>query len=145
MIVNTPDNCGNSPRSLLAIDIAISLASSNYDKLEPLLADNFAWSVAGSDHTVVKSQLRPYMEKAAQSDVHIERCDVITSISHGKYAAVSSRSSASNGIVFDAHDLYEFTSAASSAKLVKVTSYIVDSNLPVARDRDADSSEKISS
>ncbi len=127
MQTHIPDNCGNSPRSLLAIEIAISLAANKYDKLESLLADNFIWSVAGSDRNIVKAKLESYMEKAAQSEVKIDRYDVLTSISHGKYAAVSSRAYASNGIVFNSHDLYEFTSAGGSAKLMKITSYVVDS------------------
>ena len=126
MITNIPDNCGNSPRSLLAIEVAVNLASSEYHKLDPLLAEDFTWSVAGSDKKILKSELNSYMNKANQSDVHIDRLDVLTSISHGKYAAVSSCAYASNGCIFNSHDLYEFTSAGGSAKLLKVTSYIVD-------------------
>ncbi|OGL22440.1 hypothetical protein A2707_03900 [Candidatus Saccharibacteria bacterium RIFCSPHIGHO2_01_FULL_45_15] len=127
MKTNTPDNCGNSPRSVLAIEVAVNLASSEYDKLEPLLAEDFTWSVAGSDEEILKPKLKSYMNKANQSDVHIDRFDVLTSISHGKYAAVSSCAYASNGYIFNSHDLYEFTGAGGSAKLLKVTSYIVDS------------------
>lgn len=120
------NNCGNSPRSLLAIEIAVSLVSNEYDKLEPLLAEDFTWSVAGSDESILKSKLKSYMDRATQSPVHIDRFDVLTSISHGKYAAVSSCAYASNGHIFNSHDLYEFTSAGGTAKLLKVTSYIVD-------------------
>ena len=127
MKTNIPDNCGNSPRSLLAVEVAVNLASGQYDKLEPLLAEDFIWRVVGSDKKILKSELNSYMNKANQSDVHIDRFDVLTSISHGKYAAVSSCAYASNGCIFNSHDLYEFTSAGGSAKLLRVTSYIVDS------------------
>lgn len=127
MKTNIPDNCGNSPRSLLAIEVAVNLASSEYHKLDPLLAEDFTWSVLGSNEEIIKSELKSYMEKAAQSKVYIHKYEVLTSISHGKFAAVSSRAYASSGLIFNSHDLYEFTGAGGSAKLLKVTSYIVDS------------------
>lgn len=126
MQTNTPDNCGNSPRSLLAIDIAIYLAANSYDNIESLLAEDFSWSTAGSDEIVIKPELKKYMDKALQSKAFVKRFDILTSISHGKYAAVSSRARMSDGSVSDSHDLYEFTGASSSAKLRKVTSYGVD-------------------
>lgn len=127
MQTNIPDNCGNSPRSLLSIEIAINLAANDYDKLETLLAEDFSMIVAGGDIVVDKTKLKTYLDKATQSKITIDRFDVFTSISHGKYAAVSSRAYSSNGFTFDSHDLYEFTSAGGSAKLRKVTSYVVDS------------------
>lgn len=126
MKANIPDNCGNSPRSLLAIEIAVNLISNEYETLKPLLAEDFMWSVVGSDEGISMSKLKSYMEKSKLSKVHIERYDILTSISHGKYAAVSSCAYASNGVIFNSHDLYEFTGAGSSAKLLKITSYIVD-------------------
>ncbi|MBM3210459.1 hypothetical protein FJZ39_03935 [Candidatus Saccharibacteria bacterium] len=127
MKTNIPVNCGNSPRSLLAIEIAVNLASNKYDKLEPLLAEYFTWCIAGSNEKVPKSKLKSYMDKVTQSKIHIDKYDILTSISHGKYAAVSSCAYASNGYIFNSHDLYEFTGAGASAKLLKVTSYIVGS------------------
>ena len=127
MKTNIPDNCGNSPRSLLAIEIAISLASNEYDKLEPVLAEDFTLSITGGGEEIARSELQAYMEKATQSKISIEKFDILTSISHGKYAAVSSRAHMSNGVISNSHDLYEFKSAGSQSKLQKVTSYAVDS------------------
>lgn len=127
MQTHIPDNCGNSPRSLLSIEIAINLAANDYDKLEPLLAEDFTLSIAGDDKEIARSELQSYMEKAIQSIVSIEKFDILTSISHGKYAAVSSRAYMSNGITLNSHDLYEFTGAGGSAKLRKVTSHPVSS------------------
>lgn len=125
MKTHIPDNCGNSPRSLLAIEVAINLASNKYNKLESLLAEDFTLSIAGSDEKIAGADLKSYMEKAAQSSISIEKFYIITSISHGKFAAVSSSARMSNGAMLHSHDLYEFTSASGSAKLRKVTLYIV--------------------
>lgn len=127
MKTHIPDSCGNSPRSLLAIEIAVNLAANKYDKLEPLLAEDFSWSVVDKDKVIPRSKLKAYMENAIKFQDPVERFDVITSISHGKYAAVSSRAYMPNGVISNSHDLYEFTSASSSAKLIKITSYTVDS------------------
>ena len=126
MRVSAPDNCGNSPRSLLAIEIAINLAANEYDKIEQFLAEDFVWSVPGDDKLIEKSELEEHMNKRARSKSPIEKLDILTSISHGKYAAVSSRAHMSNGAKSNSHDLYEFTSAGSSARLRKVTSYVID-------------------
>lgn len=126
MQIHIPDNCGNSPRSLLAIEIAINLAANKYDKLEALLAEDFTLSIAGEGEEIAKSEMQAYMEKANQSKISIEKFDILTSISHGKYAAISSRTHMSNGAMSYSHDLYEFTSAGDSAKLRKVTLYTAD-------------------
>ncbi len=125
MKTNIPDNCGNSPRSLLTIEISINLATSQYDKLEQILADDFSWNIAGSNEVVRRPELKDHMEKASQSENSIEKFDILTSISHGKYAALSSRKHLSNGTILNSHDLYEFTSAGSHSKLRSVTSYTV--------------------
>ena len=91
-----------------------------------MLAEDFTWCIAGSNEKTPKSKLKSYMDKMTKSKVHIDRYDILTSISHGKYAAVSSSAYTSNGVTFNSHDLYEFTGAGGSAKLLKVTSYIVD-------------------
>lgn len=127
MKTHIPDTCGNSPRSLLAIEIAVNLAANEHDKIAQFLAEDFSWSVAGSGEVLLKPELNNFMEKANQSKAFIDRIDILTSISHGKYAAVSSRVHMLNGHVFNSHDLYEFTGAGRSAKLLKVTSYTVDS------------------
>lgn len=127
MKTHIPDNCGNSPRSLLAIDIAVNLASNKYDELEPLLAEDFTLSIAGSGQVVSKTDLRSYMEELSQSKVSVDRFEVLTSISHGKYVAVSSRSFMSDGTISNSHDLYEFTGAGGSAKLWRVSLYTVSS------------------
>lgn len=129
MKIYTPENCGNSPRSLLAIDIAVNLASNSYEELEPLLADTFELILAGSNEKYTKTQLKQYMERELRSEDQIDKYEVLTSISHGKYAAVSSRTLTSDAAVSDAHDLYEFTGASSSAKLLKVMSYSVHSTV----------------
>lgn len=126
MQTHIPDNCGNSPRSLLAIEIAISLAANKYDKLEPLLAEDFILSIAGDGEEIVRLELPSYMKKAILSKASIEKLDILTSISHGRYAAVSSRAYMSDGVISNLHDLYEFTGAGGSAKLRKVTSYVVN-------------------
>lgn len=126
MKTNIPDNCGNSPRSLLAIEIATNLAANKYDEIESLLAEDFSRSLAGSDEMLSSSELRDYMKKADQAKHTIERLDILTSISHGKYAAVSSRAHKTDGSISYSHDLYEFTSAGSKSKLWKVTSYTID-------------------
>lgn len=126
MQTHIPDNCGNSPRSLLAIEIAISLAANKYDKLEPLLAEDFILSIAGDGEEIVRLELPSYMKKAILSKASIEKLDILTSISHGRYAAVSSRAYMSDGVISNSHDLYEFTGAGGSAKLRKVTSYVVN-------------------
>ena len=124
MQIQIPDNCGNSPRSLLAIEVAINFASNKYSELEPLLSKDFELSSVG-DKAVLRSELESYMERAAQSNVSIEKFKILTSISHGKYAAISSTAHMSDGTTVDSHDLYEFTSTGSSAKLRKVMSYTV--------------------
>ena len=131
MQTHIPNNCGNSPRSLPSIEIAISLAANKYDKLKPLLAEDFTFRIAGDDKKIAKSEVQAYMEGAGQSKISIDRLDILTSISHGKYAAVSSRAYTSDGGIQDSHDLYEFTGAGGSAKLRKVTSYIANSRVVV--------------
>lgn len=124
MQIHVPDNCGNSPRSLLAIEIAVSLASGEYDKLEPLLADDCTLIIAGSEE-YEKSRFQSYLDKVDKKSA-IEKLDILTSISHGKYAAISSRAYMSDEKIVNSHDLYEFTGAASSAKLRRMTLYRID-------------------
>lgn len=123
MKTSIPVNCGNSPRSLLAAQIAISLASNKYSKLEPLLAEGFTKTFAGSSKVLSKLELRDEMNEVRDSKVQVESFDVISSFSHGKYAAVSSRARMVNGEIHHSHDLYEFSGAGSSAKLKNITSY----------------------
>ncbi len=127
MKIHIPNNCGNSPRSLVAIELAVNMAAREYSKIEQFLTEDFSWVAAGSDKALSRLELNTSMDKATQSNITTERLDIITSISHGKYAAVSSCTRMSNGVTLNSHDLYEFTSAGSSAKLLKVTSYAVDS------------------
>lgn len=129
METNIPDNCGNSPRSLLAIDIAVNLAANKYDKLEPLLAEDFAWRTAGSDSEIVWRELSAHMDQSRSTKNPVAKLEILTSISHGKYAAVSGRAHRTDGSFYSFHDLYEFTGASSSAKLKVVTSYVVEDKI----------------
>jgi hypothetical protein len=123
MITSIPDNCGNSPRSLLAIEIAINLATNKYEKLGPLLAEDFSWIFAGSAEVIAKSELKERMDKVVETEGAVEKFEILTAISHGKYAAVSSLAYVSNGKAYHSHDLYEFSSAGASAKLKSITFY----------------------
>lgn len=55
------------------------------------LPNDFTLSITGDYEDIVGSKLQSYIERATQSKISIEKFDILTSISHGKYAAVSSR------------------------------------------------------
>jgi len=92
-----------------------------------MLAEDFTWHIVGEDRVVARAELREHIDKDRKPEVSIKQFDVLTSISHGKYASVSSRTYLLDGSRWGSHDVYEFMSAGGSAKLRKVTSYRVDS------------------
>ncbi|HCH34716.1 TPA: hypothetical protein DEW05_04290 [Candidatus Saccharibacteria bacterium] len=119
-------NCGNSPRSQLVADLAVSLHAGEYSKVEPWLANDFQWVTAGSDTGISREQLQRQLSESNQASVTIDMLEIRTAFGHGKYAAVSSVAHMSNDTMVYSHDLYEFTGAGKTAKLLTLTSYIVD-------------------
>lgn len=119
-------SCGNSPRSQLAANLAVSLRAGEYSNVEPWLTSDFKWVTAGGDTGTNEELLRQQFNKRNHADIAITTFEVLTAFGHGKYAAVSSVSHMSNGTTVYSHDLYEFTGASKSAKLRSLTSYAID-------------------
>lgn len=128
MQVKLAASCGNSPRSQLAADLAVSLRTGEYGNVEPWLASDFKWVTAGGDTGANKELLRQQFSNRNHVDKAITTLEILTAFGHGKYAAVSSVAHMSSGTTVYSHDLYEFTGASKSAKLRTLTSYAVDSS-----------------
>lgn len=125
MKVQISESCGNSPRSILAADLAVGLRDDSFEKVDQWLADDFIWATPDGKNSISKSGLKAMMDKMGRSDVTIAQLEIVTAFSHGKYAAVSSVSHMTDGKVMYVHDLYEFTGASKTATLKKLTSYAV--------------------
>lgn len=125
MKVEISESCGNSPRSLLAADLAVGLRSDDFEKVEQWLADDFIWATPDGKNSISKDGLKAMMAERDKADVSIDRLEIATAFSHGKYVAVSLASHMTDSTTFYVHDLYEFTGAGKTAKLKKLTSYVV--------------------
>lgn len=122
MKVQISESCGNSSRSLLAADLAVGLRNDDFEKVGQWLADDFVWVTPDGKNSISKDGLRARLDKA---NVSIDRLEIATAFSHGKYAAVSLVSHMTDGETLYVHDLYEFTGAGKTAKLKQLTSYVV--------------------
>ena len=90
MQVKLTVNCGNSPRSQLAADLAVSLRKGEYGHVEPWLASDFKWVTAGGDTSANKELLGQQFSNRNHADIAITTLEMLTAFGHGKYAAVSS-------------------------------------------------------
>lgn len=130
MISHVSPVCDTSPQSTVAIEAAIALRGNQYNAVATLLTDDFIWTTPGSDYAITKEQLKHQMDHVEHPDVVVESVTILTAMSNGPYAAVTSHTRMSNAIEFHSHDLIEFSSndelANESLQISKVTSYTVD-------------------
>lgn len=126
MKITYPKDCGNSPRSMHAAEIAAHLRANDVTKLKDYLAESFRWNTPGESEGVDLKRLETMMAQSKNAQIQVSSISIQTAFSHGKYAAVTSESKLSDGSVSYAHDLIVFSSAGAAAKVQHVTSYIVD-------------------
>jgi hypothetical protein len=121
-----PEDCGNAPRKALLRDFTFAAVRQDLDFIMKHLADSVVWEIAGKQQTVGQASFADAIRQwHAKPAVLLEIRHIIT---HGRTGAVS-------GVVtYDGSsrsfcDVYEFAGASRTAKLKKMTSYIIDLEL----------------
>ena len=85
MKINLSPTCANSPKNKFAQDFTIKLLSFNFHDLNSMAVDNISLFIPDQASIQGKATLKDFMKYL---DLEIQVLSIISSISHGKYAAV---------------------------------------------------------
>lgn len=124
MKISYPDNCGNSPKKILLINIYKAI--SNYDNIFVLnnLDDEIILNIIGDREIVGKENIittiNVFIEKGL-SEIKIN--DAIT---HGNTAAVHGSAYFKDDLQIDFCDIYKFKGFSKNAKIKEINSYLIN-------------------
>lgn len=114
------EDCGNSPKNALLVEIEIALASIDLAYLNAHIELSLTWSMPGSGQGIGMGSLFEALD--ARSDgQRLTELEITSAFSHGKMGAVYGVRRYSGGRNFEFCSLYELKSAGSrSIKDIKI-------------------------
>ena len=120
--ITVPNDCGNAPKKIILRDFNISLIIKDYSTLLEKTADDITWIIIGDEiiegkRDFIKKVDELYEDKITELLIH----DIIT---HGYVASVHGKLIGPNESFHFCH-IFKFTGASKTAKIKKITSYII--------------------
>lgn len=120
--ITVPNDCGNAPKKRILKDFNVSLILKDYTTLIENIADDITWNIIGDEVIEGKSEFikkidELYKDKITELLIH----DIIT---HGYVASAHGKVIGTNEHLHFCH-IFKFTGASKTAKIKKITSYII--------------------
>lgn len=119
MKIQVPNNCGNSPKMQLIIELYRYYADSNFAEILTHCAEDIYWHIGQEINLHGLNDVEQYLGRKVMHPAAILTLKYV--LTHGKLAAASGEISY-KGITAPFSDFYEFSSASSKAKIKKITS-----------------------
>lgn len=123
MKIESPQNCGNSPKNEMLKEFCIALFENDAQFISDHLDLGITWEIVGRKSIFGLKNFLAHLEsspKTRASSVTIERI-----ISHGKEGAIEGRFNLETREAFQFSDFIEFTGAAGK-KIKSITSYVIE-------------------
>ncbi|MHA6261089.1 hypothetical protein ACXYMX_14475 [Sporosarcina sp. CAU 1771] len=119
-----PKGCNNAPRKQIVLDFTVAVLMKQNDVITEYADETIVWWNI-KDNTKIEG--RSSLSSAWQSTDNdlIDVIEIYQVITHGKFASVNGLISLTNGSKIDFCDVYTFSSAAKSGRVMEVKSYRV--------------------
>ena len=128
MKIIVQEDCGNSPRKAILRDFVIAIVEKDSQTILNYVDENITYQEVG------KIAIQGSGQFLSNIDGHMEdkmrELELLTIITHGKTAAVNGKAVNVNGQEYHFAAIFHFTGAAKTARIKKVTNYLVFSELP---------------
>lgn len=121
--VHCAENCGNSPKKELLRDINISFAKSEIDFCLGWMRDDIIWDIIGEEQIQGKSEFEKTWKR--RIDRSVEELQIHNIITHGNTGSVNGNIILSDSTNVAFCDVYHFAGFGKTAKIKKITSYII--------------------
>lgn len=122
--VHVQPDCENAPKKELLRDFEIAFAKSDAPFILDAFADDIRWEMVGDQIIEGKEAAQAKLFEMLDGSIAELSLDVI--ITHGDEGAVQGTMQFADGTVFSFCDVYKFTSHGKDAKIMKLTSYVVE-------------------
>lgn len=123
MKINTPTDCGNSPKKEFIKDMSVAFARADTDFLTECVTDDIMWHIIGDKTVEGKDNFQKVLKERNNNKVRELTLDKI--LTHGKEGAVSGNIKTEDGKNYAFSDFYEFRGAKGS-KVKAITSYVIE-------------------
>lgn len=121
--ITVPKNCGNSPKSMLIIDLYKRLFAFDLKKTAALVSDDVSIVVHGKDSYTGKDGLNDLIEDMKTTPAKL--VSITNVLSHGKFVAVHGEIILDDDSKIAFAEVFAFTSNSQSAKIQKIDSYVL--------------------
>lgn len=128
MRTTLPTDCGNSPRVGIVNDVVVAWAAGDTETLADWLADDFSWTVLGSDATGDVSGGKVPRPPLSPGDI-----EVLATITHGRLAACDGYMTDDAARIDFCHT-FRFVSTSKTAKVAEVRTYVSRTSLGCSGD-----------
>lgn len=118
-----PENCGNSPKAFQLRDFNVAYAKQELQLMLDQLTDDITWHWVGEKTVTGKEEVAKELE--AMMAQKVAEFTVQKILTHGKLGAADGTVTMQDGSSYGYCDVYVFSSAAKSAKIAEITSYVV--------------------
>jgi hypothetical protein len=119
------EDCGNAPKKLLLRDFNIVFAKHEKAHLLRNITDTIRWNLVGDKVVEGKEQFEKELERMKERKT--TELVINNIITHGNSGAMDGTFTLDNGRSYAFCDVYRFSSAAKSAKIKEITSYVIES------------------
>jgi hypothetical protein len=119
MKVISPKDCGNAPKKRVLNELIIAMAGRDFKGVEPVLAENTHWKIAGGRQLAGKDAVLDWIADCPKVAV----LEILTIITHGRTAAANGRILTEEGVRHEFCHVFLFVSAGKNT-LREVTTYV---------------------
>lgn len=120
-IQEPPGGCRNAPRAQIVRDFVVAVQNKDLDHLSQWLTENIQWDVVGFQKLDGLSEVLDWLSKA-RDNVALSFNSILT---HGREASTDGQVTNNRNISVAFSYVITFASAANSAKIKAVRSYLV--------------------
>lgn len=123
VVVKCTENCGNSPKKQLLRDLAIAFVEGNHDFCLEWLRDDLVWTIVGKEQLIGTASFinkQDYVMTLKPTKLHIEHI-----ITHGNIASLNGTLTFKDQSSIDFCHVFQFGGFGKTAKIKKITSYII--------------------
>ena len=118
-----PDDCDNAPRRLTLVNIYKAIASKDEEFIADHIMSDVVWDLIAEKKRVGTSETITYFNELV--DTKMIKIEINTVLTHGRYGAVNGCFIFKEKPSMSFCDMYTFSSAAKSGKVISVASYVI--------------------
>ncbi|KYG31945.1 hypothetical protein [Alkalihalobacillus trypoxylicola] len=122
--LHVPSGCDNAPRKQILIDFTLSLFTNNRNYLQEFSASDVLFTAIG--RKISYSGVEEMADAFQEYSDHLQRLDIETVLTHGKYASINGRALLKDGQSLHFSDVYTFSNASKTGKIKNITSYQIE-------------------